>query len=87
MAGPGYVNISSATTTVVKSGQGFFNALVINTVVASAITIYDNTSAAGQKIATLAASAPAGTYKYEVKFSTGLTILTAGASDLTVSFS
>lgn len=86
MAGTGYVNIASATTTVVKTGQGFLNALIINTSVAGAITIYDNTSGAGQKIATIAASAGVGTYKYEVKFSTGLTVVTAGASDLTVSF-
>lgn len=79
-----YNNISSATTTVVKSSTGILKRIVINTSVAGAITVYDNTSAAGTKIATIAASAGVGSYDYGVRFNTGLTVVTAGASDLTV---
>lgn len=79
-----YTNISSATTTVVKSGRGNVARIVINTSAAGAITVYDNTSAAGTKIATFASSVAAGTYEFGCKFNTGLTIVTAAASDLTV---
>lgn len=82
-----YANIASATTTVVRAGAGTLRNLVINTSVASTITIYDNTSAAGTKIATIAASAPIGAnFMYDVAFNTGLTIVTAGASDITVTY-
>lgn len=82
-----YTNITTATTTVVKSGVGILKALTINTTTAFAITIYDNTSAAGTKIGTIAASAAVGSvFEYNVAFTTGLTIVTAGASDITVSW-
>lgn len=88
-----YSNISTATTTTVKSGSGFFHALVINTPVASSvITIYDNTAGSGTKIGTI--TLPAVLLQegpnpaiYNVSFGTGLTIVTAtGASDITVSY-
>jgi len=85
-----YTNIVSATTTTVKSGAGFFHALVINKLVGSdIITIYDNTAGSGTKIATLTFPAtllndPGRTVFYNVKFSTGLTIVTSTAADLTI---
>ena len=80
------LNIASATTTTVKSGSGYLNRIVINTTAAGAITIYDNTAASGTKIATIAASAALGIYTYQGRFSIGLTIVTAAASDITVSY-
>ncbi len=80
-------NIASATTTVVKSGAGILHCITVNTTAAGAITVYDNTSAAGTKIATIAASPVIGsTFLYDVSFVTGLTIVTAAASDITVSY-
>lgn len=79
-----YTNISTGTTTVVKSGKGNLARIVINTTAAGAITVYDNTSAAGTKIATFPSSAVVGNYEYICKFNTGLTIVTAAASDITV---
>lgn len=82
-----YKNITTATTTVVKAEAGFLHSITINTTTASTITVYDNTSAAGTKIATIAASPVIGsTFIYDVSFTTGLTIVTAGASDITVSY-
>lgn len=82
-----YANIASATTTTVKSGAGFLHCLTINTTAAGAITIYDNTAGSGTKIATIAASPVIGsTFKFDVSFGTGLTIVTAAASDITVSY-
>lgn len=80
-------NITSATTTVVSSGPCVLHAITINTTAAATITVYDNTSAAGTKIATIAASPTIGTvFLYDVKCLTGLTVVTAGATDCTVSF-
>ena len=82
-----YANIAAATTTTVKSGSGFFHTLVINDdSAAGAITIYDNTAASGTKIATIAGGSGETTRLYDVQFSTGLTIVTAAADDITVSY-
>lgn len=83
-----YTNIATATTTTVKTGGGVLHLITINTTVASAITVYDNTAGSGTKIATIAASPAIGsTFVYDVSFTTGLTIVTAGNSDITVSWS
>jgi hypothetical protein len=79
-----YQNITSATTTTVESGSGVLRRIVLGTTAAGAITIYDNTAGSGTKIATLKASIAEGVYTFDCRFSTGLTIVTAGASDLTV---
>jgi hypothetical protein len=82
-----HLNIASAGTYVVKSGPGILHSIVINTTAASAITVYDNTSAADPKIATIANSPVIGsTFAYDVAFANGLTIVTAGASNITVAY-
>lgn len=77
--------ISTATTTTVKSGVGFLHSITITESVASTIVVYDNTAASGTIIASFVASAGTGTYTFDVSFTVGLTIITAGASKLTVS--
>ena len=79
-----YRNITSATTTTVKSGAGKLHAIVVNSTAAGTIAIYDNTSAAGTLIGTLKASVVENTYFYECAFDIGLTIVTGGASNITV---
>ena len=85
-------NIASATTTVVKSGAGFLHSITINKhVLAGVITIYDNTAASGTTIATITEGAalltdPPITAVYDIAFSTGLTILTSAAENLTISY-
>lgn len=83
-----YTNIASGTTTVIKASSGVLHSVTINTTAAAAITLYDNASAAsGTKIATIAASPAIGqTFIYDCSFINGLTIVTAGASDITVSW-
>lgn len=87
-----YLNITTATTTTVKTGTGLFNAITINKNVATAtITIYDNTAASGTKIGTITAGAalltdPPINAIYNAKFATGLTIVTSGATDITISY-
>ena len=77
-------NIASATTTVVKSGNGILRRITVNTTAAGTITIYDNTAASGTKIGILKSSIVEGTYEYGCRFGTGLTIVTGAASDITV---
>jgi predicted ribonuclease toxin of YeeF-YezG toxin-antitoxin module len=79
-----FKNIMNMSTTVVKGSSGKLHAITVNTTAAATITIYDNTSAAGTKIGILKASVVEGTYFYNCSFDTGLTIVTAGAPDITV---
>lgn len=85
-----YTNITTDTTTVIKTGQGVLHAINFNKPVATeVITVFDNTAASGTAIATITipASPQPVTLFYDVSFNTGLTILTAtAASDITVSW-
>jgi hypothetical protein len=81
-----FQNITSATTTTVKSGAGILRSIAVNTTAAGTITVYDNTSAAGTKIGTLKTSIVEGTYLTNIRFQTGLTIVTGAASDVTACF-
>jgi hypothetical protein len=86
-AGALFNNISTATTTTVKSGTGTFHRLIVGTAVASAtVTIYNNTTATGAKIATITFPSTVAnpyTLDFDLWFSLGLTIVTSGASDIT----
>lgn len=80
-------NISTLTTTVVKSGSGILRRIVVNKVgTTDTATVYDNTAGSGTIIASINCSAAHRTLEYGVRFTTGLTIVTAGtaASDITV---
>lgn len=89
-AGNSVSNITTSTTTVVKSGAGVLHGININTkgTVASTVTVYDNTAGSGTKLATLDSLNLAGWNQYDVAFATGLTIVTTGTSapDITVSY-
>ena len=76
--------ISTATTTVVKTGAGLLHAIVVTETTAFTIIVYDNTAASGTILASFVASIAPGTYRFDALFTTGLTIITAGASKLTV---
>lgn len=86
-----YKNIASAATYVLRPGPGVLIGLTINKAVANGvITIYDNTSAAGTKIATITHPGTLLQTQYgllfNVAFTTGLTIVTGAADDITVSW-
>ncbi|MFA5394656.1 MAG: hypothetical protein WC346_01405 [Methanogenium sp.] len=82
-------HITGAVTTVVSSTPCKLHTLVINTTSSAAITLYNNASAAvaGDAFAVFPASAGVGTYTYDVDLTKGLTIVTAGTCDLTISTS
>lgn len=90
-ATPGYssANITTATTTTVKTGAGTLHSINVNTAggAGSTTTIYDNTAGSGTKLATID-STKVGANIYDAAFSTGLTVTTtgSGAPDITVSY-
>lgn len=79
-----YAYISTATTTQVKTGAGVLHAIVLGETAAGSIKIIDNTTGTTTNLAELKASIVEGVYKFDAAFSTGLRIVTAGASKLTV---
>ena len=82
-------NITTNTTTTLKSGSGVAHTIVINARgTGSTITVWDNTSAAGTKLATIDSTLSTTAFLYDMKFGTGLTVVTAGAgaADITVTY-
>ncbi len=89
-AGYSLQNITTSTTTTVKSGAGVLHIVNVNTdgTVASTVTIYDNTAGSGTKIATIDSLTLSGPFQYDIAFTIGLTLVTTGTSapDITVSY-
>lgn len=86
-----YIHITTAATTVVKATNGILHTIVINTPVASGvISIYDNASTSGTVIGiiTLPATLIEGpiTLDYDAYFVNGLTIISTGTFDVTVTY-
>ena len=82
-------NIVGAATTVLKTGSGVLQSITVNKPVASSvITVYDNVAASGTKIATITQPTvllySQGTLVYGLWFTSGLTIVTSAADDITV---
>jgi len=79
--------ISTATTTVVKNNSGYLKKVTVTETAAGAITIYNNSAASGEVIAVLKASIAEQTFDFGNRFCPlGITVVTAGASKLTVTF-
>jgi len=90
--GDNYTNVASATTTAVASGIGTLKRIIMNKAVANGvITVYDNTAGSGTKIATI--THPAALLQsqydleYNVRFTTGLTVVTGSTDDVTIVWS
>lgn len=85
-----YQHLNSNATTTIKTGAGSVHLITINTKGASSniLTLYDNTTAAGQVIAVLDTTQAVATLIYDVTFINGLTVVqSAGtAADITVAW-
>lgn len=90
LTGYSFANITTSTTTTVKSGSGVLHAVIVNTkgTVASTTTIYDNTAGSGTIIGIIDSLTLAGTFQFDINFATGLTLVTTGtvAPNITVSY-
>lgn len=94
--GHSFTNITTNSTTTVKTGAGVLRSINFNnpsaiTVASLTLTIYDNTAGSGTLIGTIVvpvdAAAKPFDINYDVAFTTGLTLVTAGptvAMNLTV---
>lgn len=81
-----YAHISGAATTVVRTGFGVLQKIIVGTSAAGTATVYDNTAGSGTVIAVItsaAAQAPV-CLEFDCAFTTGLTVVTTAATDLTV---
>lgn len=90
-----YQNVAGNATTVIKSGAGLLRAISINNnTTGGTVTVYDNTAASGMKIMTMQIGSPSGGLLsssglpgpinltgLDIRFNTGLTIVTAGSAN------
>jgi len=82
-----YSHITTATNTQVKSANGTLHNVTVNTTATGTITVVDTANAnctGGTTIAVLPASAVVGNYTYDLQFTNGLCVTTAGTPDITV---
>jgi len=81
-----YTYISTATTTQVFSGPGRLIRIIVNDPADGSINIIDNTSGSTTNVALIATADALGAnwYEYGIKLTTGLRIITTGASNVTV---
>lgn len=78
--------ISTAVTTVIKSGKGILKSITVNGGTAGTIIVYDNTAGSGTIIASFDSTNALATYYFNIAFTTGLTIVTGAATKLSVSY-
>lgn len=82
-----FSRISTSTTTTVKSGAGKLHSVVIaGNGLAATATLYDNTAGSGTVIAALNVAGAPVTVLFDVAFATGLTVVTTGAPDITITY-
>jgi hypothetical protein len=82
-----YLRIADASTTQVKGGPGVLKRIVVNVPVsAGTISLIDNTSGSTVNIGVITSTADLKPYfiDFDIRFSTGLRIITAQAQDITV---
>ena len=89
-----YVYINTATTTIVRANGGFLHVITINGGTAGVVTLYDigsagcsGTPASGKfaTIETIGTTNPVSLL-YDLQTRNGICVVTAAATDLTVSF-
>ena len=84
--------ITTATTTLVRTGPGTLHTIVVGKgVAAGVITVYDALTATGTPIAVITfgialLSDPPITALYDIDFSVGLCVVTSQATDITLSY-
>jgi hypothetical protein len=81
-----YFTITSATTTQVKGGVGFLYNLRVVGGTLGAVTVYDNTAGSGTPIVPTVTPLQGQLLVENVSFNTGLTIVTAAATIIVLSY-
>ena len=75
-----YTTITSATTTVVRSGPGRLLGFFLASGTTPTVQIYDNTAASGTVLLPTTGTLAVGWYPLPANFNTGLTIVTGGTT-------
>lgn len=81
-----YAYIATNTTTQVYTGPCVLKSIIVNTAAAGSISVIDNTTGSTVNVAILKASVAEGTYTYNLVMRKGIRIITAGATDITVTY-
>lgn len=84
LPGDNFAYISTQTTTQVYTGTCILKSVIVNTS-AGAISVIDNISGTTVNIGKIA-DAVTGTFYYNAQCSKGIRIVTAGAADVTVTY-
>lgn len=79
-----YKRITTAATTVVKSGPGKLLRIIVGTTASGAITVYDSVGTSTAIVVALKASIPEGSYAIGAYCRNGITVVTGADSDITV---
>jgi len=82
-----YQYIGDDTTTQVYTGAGRLHRVIIGEDAAGTIKIIDGTSGSTSNFIEFEASMPVGSYEVNAKFATGLRVVPAAASKITVIYS
>ncbi len=86
--GYSFTHIATSTNTIVKASAGTLHGININTkgTIASAVTIYNNTTCTGAVIAIIDSLTLSGLFEYDVAAGVGICVTTTGtaAPDVTV---
>lgn len=81
-----FAYISSSTTTKVKIGAGVLHNIVVNGGTTGTIVVYNSLVGSGDIIASFDSTNALATYGFDVGFASGCTVVTGGATKLTVSY-
>lgn len=81
-----YKTVAAAATTLIKSGYGILHTIVVTGGVAGTIIVYDSTTGAGTQIANYSSTNAAQTYLFDSQFTSGCTVVTGAATNLTVTY-
>lgn len=76
--------ITTATTTVCRTGSGNLRRVLVEVALVNTVTFYNNTAASGTILTILPAALPVGVYELGAEFTVGCTAVTAGADRLVV---
>jgi hypothetical protein len=78
-----YAHLTGAATAISRSGPAKLHRITVNDAGATTLTVYDASTAVAPVIAVIDCSV-AGTYEFGLTLTGGLTVVLAGAADVTV---
>lgn len=82
-----FKNIAGGGNTLVVRGPTHLHSVIVNTASTGTIVVYDGTTTAGTKVATIVAPTVGSNLKYDVEVSGGLFVTcNDGTSDITLSY-